>query len=178
MIIGFAIAAILILLILWMVNTKRRLSGMEENVKRAMSQIGLQLSSRFDALIALLEHMKERGMQEAQSMLNTVKARKKAILPDSTPEDADRQEELLSEVLEQVYSNAATDPALQNDAAYIKCMSSQDSFQKMANTSRLIYNDCVARLNRELKLFPTSLLGSLFGLREKSYYVSDMTANG
>ena len=49
------IAVVLVLLVLWVMNTQRTLVAMDENINNAMSQIGVQLSSRFDALTALLD---------------------------------------------------------------------------------------------------------------------------
>lgn len=44
------IVLVLVLLAGWIISTQRRLVVMDENVNNAMSQIGVQLSSRFDAL--------------------------------------------------------------------------------------------------------------------------------
>ena len=41
--------------VIWGIGVQRRLVAMDENVNNAMSQIGVQLSSRFDALTALLD---------------------------------------------------------------------------------------------------------------------------
>lgn len=50
---GIIILAILVvLLVLWAISTQRRLTVMDENINNAMAQIGVQLSSRFDALTA------------------------------------------------------------------------------------------------------------------------------
>ena len=49
------IVAIIAILILWAISVQRKLVVMDENINNAMSQIGVQLSSRFDALTALLD---------------------------------------------------------------------------------------------------------------------------
>ena len=49
------VAIIVVVLISWIISVQRRLVAMDENINNAMSQIGGQLSSRFDALTALLE---------------------------------------------------------------------------------------------------------------------------
>ena len=51
----FFSGAILAILLVWIISVQRRLVGMDENINNAMSQIGVQLSSRFDALSALLD---------------------------------------------------------------------------------------------------------------------------
>ena len=48
-------------------------------------------------------------------------------------------------------------------------MNAVDSYEKMVRTSRLIYNDSVTKLNRELRMFPTSLLAGALGFRPRAY---------
>ena len=56
-------------------------------------------------------------------------------------------------------------------------MNALDNYEKMIHTSRLIYNDNVTRLNRELRLFPTSLIAGVFGFREREYLNAVEDAN-
>ena len=122
------IVLVLVLLAGWIISTQRRLVVMDENVNNAMSQIGVQLSSRFDALTALLDLAKGYAAHESQRY-----------------------------------------PELKADKGYAKCMDAVDSYEKMVRTSRLIYNDSVTKLNRELRLFPTSLVAGLLGFRMRDY---------
>ncbi len=48
-------------------------------------------------------------------------------------------------------------------------MKAVDSYENMVRTSRLIYNDNVTKLNRELRMFPTSLIAGVFGFRQRNY---------
>ena len=63
-------------------------------------------------------------------------------------------------------------PEIKADETYISAMKAVDSYGKTAGTGRLIYNDSVTKLNRELRMFPTSLLGGLFGFRQRDYLES------
>lgn len=51
----YALIPLLLLLAVWVGAVYRRLRELDDNIKIAMEQIGLQLSSRFRALEALLE---------------------------------------------------------------------------------------------------------------------------
>ena len=52
---AFLLIPVILLTVVWLSYVRRRLSELNENVNTAMNQIGLQLSSRFRALEALLE---------------------------------------------------------------------------------------------------------------------------
>ena len=48
-------------------------------------------------------------------------------------------------------------------------MEAANCYSRMVYTSSLIYNDSVTKLNRELRLFPTSLVAGLLGFRMRDY---------
>ena len=163
------IVLVLVLLASWIISTQRRLVIMDENVNNAMSQIGVQLSSRFDALTALIDLAKGYAAHESQTLIETIKSRRSVITATSTPEDVLKQEGVISEALGRISMVAERYPELKADKGYAKCMDAVDSYEKMVRTSRLIYNDSVTKLNRELRLFPTSLVARLLGFRMRDY---------
>ena len=139
------IALLVVLLAGWVMSTQRRLVVMDENINNAMSQIGVQLSSRFDALTALLDLAKGYAAHESQTLIETIKSRGR-----------------ISMVAERY-------PELKADKGYAKCMDAVDSYEKMVRTSRLIYNDSVTKLNREIRMFPVSLIAGMLGFRQRDY---------
>lgn len=59
---AFLLIPVILLAVVWLSYICRRLSELNENVNTAMNQIGLQLSSRFRALEALLELARTHGL--------------------------------------------------------------------------------------------------------------------
>ena len=57
----YALIPLLLLLAVWVGAVYRRLRQLDDNIKIAMEQIGLQLSSRFRALETLLELLRSYG---------------------------------------------------------------------------------------------------------------------
>ena len=166
MAIGLIIIAVLAL---WGISVRQRLVGMNENVNHAMSQIGVQLSSRFAALTALVDILKEYDINDSQTLMETIKSRRCAIIATATPDDVRKQECVISEVLDRISMVTPFHPELKTNEKYTQCMSAIDNYENMMRTSRLIYNDHVSRLNRELRIFPTSLLAGVFGFHERDY---------
>lgn len=167
---GVIIAGILIvLLVMWAVSCRRRLAIMDENVSSAMAQIGVQLSARFDALTALLELTKEYAAQESQTLIETIRSRRCVISAASTPDEVLKQEDIISQALARIASITERCPELKADENYAKCMNAVDGYEKLARTSRLLYNDSVTKLNREVRMFPASLAARAFGLKQRDY---------
>ena len=163
------IALLVVLLAGWVMSTQRRLVVMDENINNAMSQIGVQLSSRFDALTALLDLAKGYAAHESQTLIETIKSRRSVITAKSTPQDVLQQEGVISEALGRISMVAERYPELKADKGYAKCMDAVDSYEKMVRTSRLIYNDSVTKLNREIRMFPVSLIAGILGFRQRDY---------
>ena len=167
---GIIIAVtVIVFLALWSFFCRRRLAVMDENVNNAMAQIGVQLSSRFDALTALLDLTKGYDARESQVLIETVKSRRSVITASSTPDDVLKQEGVILEALGRVSMVAERYPELKASENYARWMNAVDSYGKMVYTSRLIYNDSVTKLNLELRMFPASLLAEAFGFRQRDY---------
>lgn len=163
------IGGLIAIFVIWGIGVQRRLVAMDENVNNAMSQIGVQLSSRFDALTALLDLAKGYAAHESQTLIETIKSRRSIITATSTPGDVLKQEGIISEALGRISMVAERYPELKASESYKKCMDAVDSYEKMVRTSRLIYNDSVTKLNREIRMFPVSLLAAPFGFRARDY---------
>lgn len=166
---GIAGIAVLAAIVLWAVSTQRRLAALDEQVNSAMSQIGVQLSGRFDALTALLEVTRDCTAQEGEELLDAVKAGRSAITARSLPGDVLRQEGVIARALDGIARAGEECPALKEHEGYGKAMGAVETFGGMVRTSRLLYNDGVARLNREIRMFPVSLIAGPLGFRQRDY---------
>jgi LemA protein len=48
-------------------------------------------------------------------------------------------------------------------------MDALQTFENMMRTSRLIYNDSVTKFNREIRMFPVSIISGMLGFRQRDY---------
>ncbi len=163
------IIAIAAVIVLWITSTQRRLVVLDENVGNAMSQIGVQLSSRFDALTALLDLARGYAKHESETLIETIKSRRSVITARSTPDEVLRQEGILSEALGRIAMVSEQYPELKANQGYTKTMNAVETFENMVRTSRLIYNDSVTKLNREIRMLPVSLIAGMLGFRQREY---------
>lgn len=164
-----ALIAIVVIIALWAISTQRKLVVLDENVSNAMSQIGVQLSSRFDALTALLDLTKGYAKHESETLIETIKSRRSVITAKSTPNDVMRQEGVISEALGRIAMVTEQYPELKANQTYIKTMDAVETFENMVRTSRLIYNDSVTKINREIRMFPVSVIAGTMGFRQRDY---------
>ena len=167
------LAVVIVLIVIWLIGTQRALVVMDENINNAMSQIGVQMSSRFDALTALLELTKGYDKHESETLLQTVQARRSVITGKSSAKDVESQENIITEALGKISMVAEQYPDLKANENYAKIMDSVNQYENMVRTSRLIYNDSVTKLNRAVRMFPASLIAGTLGFVQRDYLQTD-----
>lgn len=166
------VIVLLVLVVLWIVSTQRKLVLMDENINNALSQIGVQLSSRWDALTALLDLTKGYAEHEYKTLSDTVKMRS-AITAKSTAGDVNAQENIITEAMGKIMAVAESYPELKANENYIKTMASVNEYEEKVRKSRLIYNDSVTKLNRTIRMFPTFLIAPMLGITARDYLEAD-----
>ena len=169
--ITITIAVIAAAIVLWIISTRRRLAALDQNSCNAMSQIGVQLSCCFDALTVLLDLAKDYAGVEGEALIETIKLKRSIITATSAPDDVMRQERAIAEALDRIAMTAEQCSDLKTDQNYIKAMDAVQTFENMVRTSRLIYNDSVTRLNREIRIFPVSMVAGMLGFGQRGYLV-------
>ena len=169
---AIAVIAIIVVLVLWVVSEQRRLVVMDENITNAMSQIGVQLSSRWDALTALLDLTKGYAEHEYKTISDTIKMRT-SIGAKSTAKDVNEQENIITEAMGKIMAVAESYPELKANENYIKIMDSVNEYEEMVRKSRLVYNDSVTKLNRTIRMFPTSIAAALLHIESRDYLETD-----
>ncbi len=168
MIITIVIIAVIVLLVLWVISSQRKLVSAEELTKNAMSQIGVQQNSRWDALTGLVELLKSYNEHEYKTLKDVIASRK-GIDANSTAEQAQAQENLIDGVMSRLAVVVEQYPDLKADAMYVKTMDSVNTYENQVRMSRMVYNDSVTRYNRLTRQIPDSIVASIFHFAEKQY---------
>jgi LemA protein len=156
------------LLILWGIGVQRKLVNGDELCKNALSQIGVQQNSRWDALTALVELVKSYNEHEYNTLKDII-AQRREIGPSSTVEEANAQESALGKVFSQVKLVAERYPDLKANEQYLKTMDSVNVYENQVRLSRMTFNDTVTKFNRMVRQFPDSIVAGLLKFAVKDY---------
>ena len=162
------VLAIVLLAGLWLVSAQRKLVSADELCKNSLSQIGVQLNSRWDALSALVELTKGYNEHEYNTLRDII-AKRTTVGRNSTAAEVNAQEEKISSVLRQINVVAEQYPALKASEMYSKTMEGVNQYENQVRLSRMTYNDVVTKYNRLVRMFPDSIAAALFCFREKDY---------
>ncbi len=162
------IIAIIVILVLWVISVQRKLVKAEEICKNSLSQIGVQLASRWDALKALAELTKGYSEHEYKTITDTI-AQRRPITAASSSADANAQENLFTQALSHLNLVVEKYPELKANETYIKTMDSVNTYQNQVRMSQMVYNDSVTKYNQLIRQFPDSIVASLFHFTPREY---------
>jgi len=79
------------------------------------------------------------------------------------------QEGIIADALERATLVAEQYPELKASQTYSQTMGAVQTYEKMAGNSRLLYNDSVTKLNREIRTFPISMIAGMLGFIQRAY---------
>lgn len=162
------IVCIVVLLVLWVISVQRKLVSSEELVKNAMSQIGVQQNSRWDALSAIAELVKGYDEHEYHTLMDVISQRSK-IDRNSTPEEVQAQEAKIADALKEINLVVERYPELKASELYSRSMDSVNTYENQVRMSRMTYNDTVTKYNQRVRQIPDSIIASMLHFGVKNY---------
>lgn len=174
LIIGVVVVLIVLIvaIVLWVINGQKKLVHVEELCGNALSQIGVQQASRWDALTALADLTKEYSDQEHKVLLDVIAARQ-GVNNSSSAEQVDAQEGMLQQGLGRISALAEAYPELKSNTLYLNAMDNVKNYEDNVRMSRMVYNDTVTKYNRLVRSLPGSLVAGGLGFAPREYLKED-----
>ena len=155
----------------WFVSTQRSLVVLDENCKNSLSQIEVQLNSRWDALMQLSRQAEKAGMIEAKAMIETIKARR-PLVPNSA-QSINENEGQLNQLFSRLMMLGEQYPQFRSMPLFAKSMESIGSYEENVRISRMVYNDTTTKFNRAIRQWPGSFVASMLHFTERDYMKID-----
>ena len=172
-IILFIIIALAILVAGYIISTQREFVHLDELCKNAMSQIAVQLNSRWDAITALAKTAAQYASHESETLINTIRERRQGNI--TTAEQVNEQQGAISQVLGRLIAIGEAYPNLKADALYQEAMDGMRDYEEKVRMSRMVYNDTATKMNRMVRQWPSSFVAGLLHFTERAYLELDDT---
>ena len=166
------IVAIAIIVILYFISTQRSLVSLDEMCKNSLSQIEVQLNSRFDAVVALAKTAAQYAKHESETIIQTIEARG-GHTSAATPAGINAQSDLLSQMMARLNVVVEQYPELKASDLYAKAQDGQRQYEENVRISRMVYNDTATKMNRMVRQWPSSFVASMLHFDVKEYLKVD-----
>lgn len=155
-----------VIVFFWFISTQRELVNLDEKCSNALSQIEVQMNSRWDALLALAKAASAYAKHESETLIKTIEGRRSVEVRSA--EDVNQQQSAFTEVLGKLMAVHEAYPDLKASSLYEKTMGSIEKFEENVRMARMIYNDSATRMNRYVRQWPSSFVANYlhFGVKE------------
>ena len=164
------IIVVAVIAIGYFISTQRSLVSLDEMCKNALSQIEVQLNSRFDAVVALAKTAAKYAEHESDTIIKTVEARSgHTSSASTTPEAINQQSDLLSQMMGKLNVVFERYPELKASDLYREAQQGQKQYEENVRISRMVYNDTATKMNRMVRQWPSSIVASTLNFTIKEY---------
>ena len=166
MTVAIVIAAVVLLLVVWVIVTYNSFVSARNKVDESWSGVDVQLKRRHDLVPNLVETVRGYAAHEEKVLTEVTRARTEAMAASTQPERM-AGEAHLSQALGGLRVVAEQYPQLRAAEPFVQLQRELSDLEEDISASRRIYNDNVETYNTRLQMFPNSLVaGNRFTPRE------------
>ena len=172
MLAGIILIALIVIIGLWFISTQRELVKLQELCKNALSQIEVQLNSRWDALLNLAGAAREIAGKESETIIKAIEARRPAGGIKSAA-DVNASQSGFADVMNRLMVVTEAYPDFKSHPLYQSLMNDINGYEDKVRMSRMVYNDSATKLNRYVRQIPSNIVASLLHFDVMEYIKID-----
>ncbi len=166
LIIGLIILGAIALFIIGIYNS---LQTLRLRIKEALSGIDVQLKRRIDMIPNLVETVKGYAKHEKDVFENVTKARSSLMSASSMSEKAEANN-MITDALKSLFAVAEAYPDLKANQNFLELQRALEDTEDKIAYSRQFYNSNVLNYNTQLSVFPSNMIGNIFGFKTEEFF--------
>ena len=172
------VVGVVLVLFFWFKNGYNSMVKEQEGVQTAWSQVENVYQRRADLIPNLVNTVKGYAAHESQPLEGVVNARAKAtqltVDPENlTPEKLSAYQEAQGELgaaLGKLLAIQENYPDLKANENFLALQSQLEGTENRISTERMKFNEAAKRYNVLIRVFPKSIIASLFGFEKMPYF--------
>ena len=169
------VAAILVLLIIFVIGIYNALIRLRNQVDNAWSQIDVQLKRRHDLIPNLVETAKGYMKHERGTFEAITKARSQAM-GAKTVSEASKAEGALGEALSKFMLVVENYPELKANQNFLAVQEELTGTENKISFARQSYNDQVLFFNNKIQMFPSNIIANMFSFTKRDFFEIEVEA--
>lgn len=167
--IGIIVAALLLIIGVFLIATYNNLVRLRQRVQNAWSQVDVQLKRRYDLIPNLINTVKGYARHEKDTLEKVTEARNMAIKAGNVAEQA-QAEDTLSGALKSLFAVAESYPDLKANTNFLQLQNELSDTESKISYARQFYNDTVQNFNTKIEVFPNNLIAGMLGFQKVDYF--------
>ncbi|MEY8297630.1 MAG: LemA family protein [Emergencia timonensis] len=169
MIAGIIIAAVVAILVIWVIASYNGFIKAKNNVEESFSTMDVYLKKRYDLIPNLVETVKGYAKHETETLNKVISARNMAE-GAATMEDKIQGENMLTGTLRSLFAVAENYPDLKANENFMDLQGQLRQVEEDIANARKYYNAVVKLYNNKCEMFPTNILAGLFHFDQKPMF--------
>ena len=166
------VGVIVLILIIFVVATYNSLVNLRNKVKDQWASIDVLLKRRADLIPNLVETVKGYAAHEKETLDEVIEARNQSVIAN-TPEAEMKASGELTQALSKLFALSEAYPDLKANTNFMQLQTDlTDTEDKIAH-ARQFYNDAVLLYKNKLEMFPSNIIGSMFGFKQEAFFEAD-----
>lgn len=167
------IIAIIVIIGVYFLSTYNKFVTLKNRVKEAWSDIEVQMKRRYDLIPNLVETVKGYASHEKGTLEAVITARNAAMTQHSSVQDQAKAENMLSGTLKSLFALSENYPDLKANQNFLELQRELTDTENKIQASRRFYNSNVLALNTKLEMFPSNIIGNMFGFSKQEFFKLD-----
>lgn len=164
--------AVVVIIVLWLVLTYNSFVSLRNRANNAWSQIDVQLKRRFDLIPNLVEAVKGY-MKHERGVLKEVTTARTEFMNAKGPKEMAKAESHLAGALKTIFAVAENYPKLEASTNFMQLQEELSGTESKIAYARQFYNDTILSFNNKLQSFPSSIIGNMFGFKEREFFKTE-----
>ena len=169
-----AVGVLVLLLIAFIVANYNALIQLRNKVRDQFSQIDVQLKKRADLIPNLVETIKGYTKHEKGTLEDVIKARN-TYLTANTVEEKGKADKEMTSALNKLFALAESYPDLKANTNFLDLQNNLKETEDKISYARQFYNDAVLKYKNKLEVFPSNIVGSMFGFKPEPFFEANET---
>jgi LemA protein len=157
------------LAVAWFVYLYNRFVRLTNRTEEAWSDIDVQLKRRYDLIPNLVDTVKGYAAHEASTFQKVTEARTKAMGAQTIGEHA-AAENMLTGALKSLFAVSEAYPDLKANSNFVELQRELSDTENKIQAARRFYNSVVQELQNALEMFPSNIVGSMFGFKTREFF--------
>ena len=163
------IAALLGVIIMFVIGSYNGLVTLRNRVEEAWSDITVQLKRRTDLIPNLVSSVKGYATHEKEVFEKVTEARS-AIMNAQGVADTAKAENMMEGALKSLFAVAEAYPELKANQNFLQLQQELVDTEDKIQAARRFYNGGVRDLNTKIQTFPANIVAGMFGFQAKEFF--------
>lgn len=168
----YIVLAVVVVLVIVFIVIYNSLQTLKIRVDEAWSDITVQLKRRYDLIPNLVEAVKGYATHEKEVFEKVTEARANAL--NATQTDGVKQtaaaENQFEDALKSLFAVSENYPQLRATENFQQLQAELTDTENKVMAARRFYNGGVRDFNTKLQVFPSNLVGGMFGMKQREFF--------